>query len=68
MLNFTDAVTGATIYVNPKYIVGAFALVDGEHIGKVAITLTNGNFVANEPETEVIGLIKSALINDGCCK
>lgn len=68
MLNFTDAVTGATIYVNPKYIVGVFTLVDGEHIGKVAVTLTNGNFVANEPEAEVVGSIKSALINQGCCK
>jgi uncharacterized protein YlzI (FlbEa/FlbD family) len=68
MLNFTDAVSGATIFVNPKYIVGIYTLVDGEHAGKVAITLVNGNFIAKEPETEVIGTIKSALVNDGCCK
>jgi hypothetical protein len=68
MLQFTDAVTGATIHINPKYIVGVFRLVDGEHEGKVAVTLVNGNFVATESEAEVVGNIKSALINQGCCK
>jgi len=68
MLNFTDAVSGATIFVNPKYIVGIYTMVEGEHTGKVAITLVNGNFIAKEPEAEVIGTIKSALVNDGYCK
>jgi hypothetical protein len=68
MLNFTDAVSGATILINPKYIVGIYTMVEGEHTGKVAITLVNGNFIAKEPEAEVIGTIKSALVNDGCCK
>jgi hypothetical protein len=68
MLNFTDAVTGSTIHVNPKYIVGVFTVNEGDHAGKVAVTLVNGNFVAKESEAEIVGNINSALISQGCCK
>jgi uncharacterized protein YlzI (FlbEa/FlbD family) len=67
LLTFKDSIAGLPVHINPKHIVGVFCVADGEHKGRTAITLVNGNVVIEEDEATVVGTINTALINS-CCK
>lgn len=67
LLTFNDAIAKLPVHINPSHIVGVFSVSDGEHKGRTAITLVNGNVVVEESEATVVGTINSALISS-CCK
>jgi uncharacterized protein YlzI (FlbEa/FlbD family) len=67
LLTFKDSIAGLPVHINPTHIVGVFCVADGEHKGRTAITLVNGNVVVEESEATVVGTINTALINS-CCK
>ena len=59
LLSFTD-VFGTNVFVNPEYVVAIFTAQDGEHEGKTAITLINGNVLVGDDLLEVVGAVNGA--------
>jgi hypothetical protein len=62
LLGFTEVITNNTISVNPEYVVAVFTVVDGEHQGKTAISVINGNIIVQESYLDVVGNIRGAQV------
>lgn len=57
MLKLTDSTNGNTLYVNPRYVVAVFVVVDdGEHNGKTGISLINGTLIVDEDFDFVVSI------------
>jgi hypothetical protein len=62
LLSFTEVLTNNTIHVNPKYVVAVFTVSEGEHQGKTAISVINGNIIVQESYLDVVGNIRGAQV------
>lgn len=61
LLYFTDAVNGASVAVNPEYVVVVFSATEGEHEGKTIINLSGGSLVTSDSLLDVVGRINGEL-------
>lgn len=61
LLQFTDAVTGNSIAVNPTSVVAVFTVAEGEHEGKTVIGVSNGNLLVSEKYIDVVGQLQGQL-------
>jgi hypothetical protein len=60
LLYFTDAVTGNSVAVNPKFIVVVFSVTE-EGVEKTIINTITGNLAVKESQIDVIGQIQGQL-------
>lgn len=60
MLKFTEVMSGNQVAVNPSAIVAVFCAMEGDHIGKTIIAVSNGSIVVEQSVSEVLGSIASA--------
>ena len=61
LVYFTDAVTGSTMAINPKFVTGVFIAADEEHKGKTVVSLLNGSFLVDENQIDVVGKLQGEL-------
>ena len=67
LISFTDIVAKQPVHINPKHIVAVFTIQDGEFKGSTGVSLANGNLVVEESDSIVVGIINTALTQNGCC-
>lgn len=59
MIWITEVGSGNKIAVNPDYVIAVFGITEGENQGKTAITLTNGNILADESDYDIVAMLKA---------
>lgn len=61
LLTFTELVSNNPIAINPEHLIGVFNVIEGEHAGNTAISLSNGSLIVSENYLDVVGRINGAL-------
>lgn len=59
MIWITEVGSGNKIAINPDYVIAVFTIPEGENQGKTAITLTNGNILADESDYDIVAMLKA---------
>jgi len=64
LVQFQDAETGNTVFVNPKQVSVVFEGTNPQGIRLTMINLLNGNIATTEDLLSVVGKLQSELSND----
>lgn len=59
MIWVTETISSNKIAINTRHVVAVFIISDGEHKGKTAISLTNGNIVVDESDYDVAAMVSN---------
>ena len=61
LIYVTDALSNTSIAINPEQVISVLVVPEGEHPGKTAAILTQGNVIVNDDFLELVGRINGEL-------